>query len=145
MITGRSPFQSANENELFMKIRQDPVSFKLNKNLVGSKVFHCWSTFNFGSFQIISNEAKQIITALLVKVKNIIVCFQPIIVPQSFPNNPDIWTITKQEPKDRLGTVREGEDGKDDHHSLKSNNFFKGVDWKGLEEVNKLNYKDDKS
>lgn len=51
----------------------------------------------------------------------------------------------KQEPKDRLGTVREGEGGKDDHQSLKSNNFFKGVDWKGLEEVNKSNYKHDKS
>jgi len=88
MMTGRSPFQSQNENELFRKIEKDPVSFKgLNKNL------------------IISNEAKQIITALLVK-----------------------------EPKDRLGTVREGEDGKDDHQGLKSNNFFKGVDWKGLEE-----------
>jgi len=89
MLTGRSPFQSQNENELFIKIRQDPVSFKLNKNL------------------IISPEAQQIITALLIK-----------------------------EPKDRLGTVAEGQDdgSKDDEKSLKSHNFFKGVDWKGLEE-----------
>jgi len=89
MITGRSPFQSANENELFNKIRQDPVSFKLNKNLK------------------ISKEAQQIITALLTK-----------------------------EPKDRLGTVAEGKDdsSKDDVEGLKSNDFFKGVDWKGLEE-----------
>jgi len=65
------------------------VSFKLNKNL------------------IISPEAQQIITALLIK-----------------------------EPKDRLGTVAEGQDdgSKDDEKSLKSHNFFKGVDWKGLEE-----------
>ena len=44
----------------------------------------------------------------------------------------------EQEPKDRLGTVAEGKDdgSKDDEESLKSNDFFKGVDWKGLEEVN---------
>ena len=43
----------------------------------------------------------------------------------------------KQEPKDRLGTVAEDREGgsKDDQESLKSNEFFKGVDWKGLEEV----------
>ena len=43
----------------------------------------------------------------------------------------------EQEPKDRLGTVAEGKDdgSKDDVESLKSNDFFKGVDWKGLEEV----------
>ena len=43
----------------------------------------------------------------------------------------------KQEPKDRLGTVAEDREGgsKDDQESLKSNVFFKGVDWKGLEEV----------
>ena len=51
---------------------------------------------------------------------------------------PDVWTIMKQEPKDRLGTVAEGRDdgSKDDEESLKANDFFKGVDWEGLEEVN---------
>ena len=55
---------------------------------------------------------------------------------------PSAWHLSlsypEQEPKDRLGTVAEGKDdgSRDDVEGLKSNDFFKGVDWKGLEEVN---------
>ena len=93
-------------------------------------------TLNFS--QIISPEAQQIITALLIKVKNSCLLFSNAF-HKEWP--PDLWAIPKQEPKDRLGTVAEGQDdgSKDDEKSLKSHNFFKGVDWKGLEEVNGRN------
>ena len=50
MLTGRSPFQSQDENKLFLKIRQDPVDFKLNKAVVRSKSTFINSDFNFGLF-----------------------------------------------------------------------------------------------
>ena len=55
-----------------MKIKQDPVTFKLNKHVVGSTLYvplvSCQLlTSNF--FQVISPEAQKFITALLIKVQ----------------------------------------------------------------------------
>lgn len=65
MMIGRSPFQSQREEELFRRIKEDPVSFKLSKSQVVQKLsFDEYILY----FQEISNEAQQIITALLKKV-----------------------------------------------------------------------------